>query len=86
VTEPTDYGCVTFEATQSAIRAEKTLKSAGFFIKLIPTPRELSADCGVCIRFAWAQRAEVERALAAAGVAGARVARLPGEDQRRQDG
>jgi hypothetical protein len=86
VSEPTDYGCVTFETTQSAIRAEKALKGAGYFVKLIPTPRELSADCGVCIRFAWAQRAEVERALAAAGVAAASVARLPGETRRRQDG
>ncbi len=74
---PADYGCAVFEATQSAIRAEKALKAAGFFIKLIPTPRELSADCGVCIRFAWAQREAIMGCLETAGVAVASVSRLP---------
>jgi len=73
---PAEYGCVLFDATQAAIRAEKTLKAAGLRVKLIPVPRQLSADCGVCIRFVWAERAQVEAFLRAAGVPIAGVQRL----------
>lgn len=73
---PADYGCILFDATQAAIRAEKVLKRAGFLLKLIPVPRELSSDCGVCVRFSWLERAGIEAALAAAGVEIAGVYRL----------
>jgi hypothetical protein len=36
-------------STSYALRAEKFLKSAGIICKLIPVPRHLSSDCGVCI-------------------------------------
>jgi hypothetical protein len=36
------------------MRTEKLLLKAGFKIKLIPTPREFSSDCGISIRFEWA--------------------------------
>jgi hypothetical protein len=35
------------------MRTEKLLLKAGFKIKLIPTPREFSSDCGISIRFEW---------------------------------
>ena len=41
---------VTFYSTSVAIRAEKVTKGAGFVVKLIPTPRHLSADCGTALR------------------------------------
>lgn len=42
---------ILFESTRHAIRAEKMLKEAGFKIKVIPTPRKYSSNCGVSIAF-----------------------------------
>ena len=41
---------------------------AKFEIKLIPTPRELSSDCGISLRFSWDQKNEVEKQLERARV------------------
>jgi hypothetical protein len=45
-----DYCVVLFNSTSGAIRAEKLAKEAGITVKLIPVPRHLSSDCGVCLR------------------------------------
>jgi hypothetical protein len=45
------YGVVLFHSTAHAIRAEKVLTGAGFRTKMIPTPRQLSSDCGMALRF-----------------------------------
>jgi len=45
------YGVVLFHSTQVAIKAEKILKESEIKIKLIPVPRHLSSDCGICLRF-----------------------------------
>jgi hypothetical protein len=42
---------VLFYSTSGALRAEKLAKKAGLRVKLIPVPRHLSSDCGVCLRF-----------------------------------
>jgi hypothetical protein len=47
----TEYGVVLFHSTSHALRAEKMLVQAGFKIKMIPTPRQLSSDCGLALRF-----------------------------------
>jgi hypothetical protein len=39
-------------STSHAIRIEKLLKKEGLDCKLIPVPRQISSDCGVCIRIA----------------------------------
>lgn len=57
------YGVVLFHTTSSAIRAEKALKEKGFIIKLIPTPRQFSSDCGIALRFNWNKRDSVREAL-----------------------
>jgi hypothetical protein len=49
MTEP-HYSVVLFPSTSGAIRAEKLTKEAGLRVKLIPVPRHLSSDCGVCLR------------------------------------
>ena len=41
-----------FHASAHALRAEKVLQQAGIACKLIPVPRQLSSDCGVCLRLA----------------------------------
>lgn len=61
-------GVVLFHTTTSALRAEKILQKAGLKVKLIPTPRELSSDCGIALRFEFSDRAEVEQRLIGAGV------------------
>ena len=44
-------------------KAEKRLKGKGVAIKLIPVPRQLSSDCGVCLRFRTEDESEIRRAL-----------------------
>ena len=54
---------VLFLSVQHTLRAEKLLKEAGIPCKLIPVPRHLSSDCGVCLRFEPPLRPRVEAAL-----------------------
>ena len=56
-------GVILFASTHFAIRAEKLAKEKGFAVKLIPVPRQLSSDCGVCLRFSVVHREQVERVL-----------------------
>ena len=48
--------------------AERVLKRAGLTVKLIPTPRHLSSDCGSAVRIGVADRDKCEQALSEAGV------------------
>jgi hypothetical protein len=54
---------VLFHSITGALQAEKSLKGKGVAVKLIPVPRQLSSDCGVCLRFRREDLAEVKRAL-----------------------
>ncbi len=47
------FGVVLFHTSSAALRAEKTLLKAGLIVKLVPTPREFSSDCGMALRIAW---------------------------------
>ena len=58
------YGVVLFHSTSGALMAEKLLKKAGIAYKIIPVPRHLSSDCGVCIRFFKQDEALVRETLA----------------------
>jgi len=58
------YSVVLFYSISGALRAEKLLKSRELSIKLIPVPRHLSSDCGVCIRFEREHEAEIAEILA----------------------
>ena len=64
----TGYGVVLFHTTSSALRAEKLLIKEGYAVKLIPTPRELSSDCGIALRFNWNQQQQVRSVLESAVV------------------
>jgi len=50
------YTVILVPSTSHALRAEKILRAAGIDCKLIPVPRHLSSDCGVCIRIPRAAR------------------------------
>lgn len=45
------FSVALFESVSHALRAEKMIKAAKISCKLIPVPRHLSSDCGVCLRF-----------------------------------
>lgn len=44
------YLMLTFESVNHTMMTESKLKSDGFEIKTIPTPREISNSCGLTIR------------------------------------
>lgn len=46
-----DYYFISFENTNNAIQAEDYLKNNNYSITIIPTPREVSASCGLSIKF-----------------------------------
>ena len=41
---------ILFFTSNHAFQAEKLLENAGIPCKLVPVPRHLSSDCGVCAR------------------------------------
>ena len=58
-----EYSVVLFHSTAHAMRAEKVLTMGGFRIKMIPTPRHLSSDCGIALRFDRADEEKVATVL-----------------------
>lgn len=58
-----DFQVILFDSVSSTLLAEKILKKQGIEHKIIPVPRHISSDCGVCIRISPAQRDEIEQAL-----------------------
>ena len=72
-----EYRVVLFHSTAHAIRAEKVLQRAGFSIKMIPTPRQLSTDCGMALRFEGAQEERLVATLAENGVPSNGIYALP---------
>ncbi len=61
------YGVVLFATTSAALRAEKAALDAGLKVKLIPTPRQFSSNCGMSLRFDQEQEAALREALQHAG-------------------
>lgn len=62
------YAVILVYSISYALRAEKVLQGAGISCKLIPVPRHLSSDCGVCVRVERAYLEAVLEALEAARV------------------
>jgi hypothetical protein len=62
------FGVILFHTNSSALRAEKNLVKGGLTVKLIPTPREFSSDCGVALRFVWSDESHVRAILNSANV------------------
>ena len=71
------FGVILFASTHFAIRAEKLVQEKGFIVKLIPVPRHLSSDCGVCLRFSWKQKDEIHGFLEEEGVKTEEIHQLP---------
>jgi hypothetical protein len=60
---PDTFHIILFDSVSSALLAEKILKKKGLPFKIIPVPRHISSDCGVCIRFSSPDRNRIESAL-----------------------
>lgn len=45
-----EYAVLMIPSVSHALLSEKAVKSAGIPCKLIPTPREISSDCGIVLR------------------------------------
>ena len=72
-----DFGVLLFHTNSAVMQAEALLSNANFAIKLIPTPRELSSDCGVALRFEWERRADVRALLDSAHIEVSDIHPLP---------
>jgi hypothetical protein len=59
---------ILFHGSAHALRAEKVLQEGGIAAKLIPVPRQLSSDCGVCLRLSATDRDAACRAIRIARV------------------
>ena len=53
------YGVVLVYSVSHAVRIEKILQGMDISCKLIPVPRHLSSDCGVCVRILRRDRQKV---------------------------
>jgi hypothetical protein len=69
-----------FHSIHRVMKAEKVLKTGGADILLIPVPRQLSADCGLAIRFAPQERQKVEELLRQDGLLPTELYRRQGDD------
>ena len=65
---PGKYAVILVYSTSYAIRAEKILHQADIEPKLIPVPRHLSSNCGVCLRVEHTDVEAARRALEEANV------------------
>jgi len=61
--EEPNYVVYLFPSSNYVMKAETILKEWGIVHKIIPVPRHLSSDCGVCLRIAADQEEAVREAL-----------------------
>jgi hypothetical protein len=62
--EPVKYFVACFESVSHVMYAERILKETHVLHKLIPIPRAISSNCGICIRFLPEHREIFENTLA----------------------
>jgi hypothetical protein len=62
------YAILLVSSTNQALRVEKLLQTAGIACKLIPVPRQISSDCGVCVRVHRDEGETAHQVLASAGL------------------
>jgi hypothetical protein len=63
MTDIQQYCVALFNSVSHVMKAEKVLKEAGISHKIVPVPKTISLDCGVCIRFAPEEREAIAAAL-----------------------
>ncbi len=60
---PSQYAVILVDSTSHAMRIERLLTQHQIECKLIPVPRQLSSDCGVCVRFQLDDKEKVMQCL-----------------------
>lgn len=63
MSEVESYYVALFDSTSATLLAEKLLKKERIPFKIIPVPRHISSDCGVCIRFFSVEKERVKNTL-----------------------
>ncbi len=58
-----EYVALLFESVSHAMMAEKILKAEGVSHKLIPVPRHISSNCGVCLRIEQVDEEKIRKLL-----------------------
>ncbi|MBU2054724.1 MAG: DUF3343 domain-containing protein [Proteobacteria bacterium] len=61
--EQQKYIVFLFPSVSHTLKAEKILKEQGIAHKLIPVPRHIGSDCGVCLRVTADRQDAAESAL-----------------------
>jgi len=61
------YCIAIFDTTSKSVRAERACKKGGLDVRLIPVPKTISSNCGVCLRFHSELREEAEKLMDEAG-------------------
>ena len=62
------FAVILVHTTSHAIQVERVLKQSNMRVKLIPTPRQLSSDCGSAVRIAESDRSKCAELLGNAQV------------------
>jgi hypothetical protein len=57
------YFVMLFKAVSYVLKAEKILKTEKLPHKLIPVPKQISSDCGICLRYEACHRDAIESCL-----------------------
>jgi len=73
-------GVILFPSIHFVLQADKMIKGKGFSIDLIPVPRQLSSDCGICMLIEWEQKEMLYTLLEQGGVRIEGVHPLPGKE------
>ncbi len=71
-----EFAVILVHSTSHAIQIEALLRGSGIPAKLVPTPRQLSSDCGSAVRIAGVDRDRCERLLANHRIAFERIVAL----------
>ncbi|MEJ2542613.1 MAG: DUF3343 domain-containing protein [Calditrichaceae bacterium] len=61
--EKLNYSIIVFLSANHAVRAESVLLKKGVNCKMIPVPRNISSDCGVCVRIDWHDKEKALKVL-----------------------
>lgn len=64
----TQYAVIIVYSTSHAMRIEKLLKEQGIACKMIPVPRQIGSDCGVCVRILRSDVEVARQVVEAAGI------------------
>ena len=63
MTEKEEYLVMLFPAVSYVLKAEKVLKQEKIPHKLIPIPKHIDSDCGICLRFRPDVKEKIQAAL-----------------------